>query len=57
MSSAARRADDLHGFDEPVTGPDGFAMPATQHDAVLWLAGSAYDVVFDVARGAMTALA
>ena len=23
----------LHGFDEPVTGPDGFTMPATQHDA------------------------
>ena len=23
-------------------------MPATQHDAVLWLSGSAYDVVFDV---------
>jgi putative iron-dependent peroxidase len=41
---------DLHGFDEPVVGPDGFTMPATQHDAVLWLAGSAYDVVFDIAR-------
>ena len=25
-------------------------MPATQHDAVLWLSGSAYDVIFDVAR-------
>ena len=33
----------LHGFDEPVAGPDGFTMPATQHDAVLWLAGAAYD--------------
>ena len=35
-------------------------MPATQHDAVLWLSGSAYDVVFDMARGAIadsTALA
>ena len=47
----------LHGFDRPVTGPDGFAMPATQHDAVLWLAGAAYDVVFDVARRAIAALA
>ena len=27
-------------------------MPATQHDAVLWLSGSAYDVLFDEARGA-----
>src|SRR5262245_64551948 len=32
-------------------------MPATQHDAVLWVSGSAYDVVFDVARAAIAALA
>jgi putative iron-dependent peroxidase len=31
-------------------------IPATQHDAVLWLSGSAYDVVFDVARGAIAAM-
>jgi putative iron-dependent peroxidase len=31
-------------------------MPATQHDAVLWLAGATYDVVFDEARGAIAAL-
>jgi putative iron-dependent peroxidase len=48
---------ELHSFDEPVTGPDGFAMPATQHDALLWLAGAAYDVVFDEARKAIAALA
>ena len=47
----------LHGFNEPVTGPDGFTMPATQHDALLWLAGAAYDVVFDEARKAIAALA
>jgi putative iron-dependent peroxidase len=47
----------VHGFDEPVVGPDGFTMPATQHDALLWLAGAAYDVVFDEAREAMAALA
>src|SRR5690242_8024552 len=41
---------DLQGFDEELVGVDGFVMPATQHDAVLWLSGSAYDVVFDVAR-------
>ena len=49
--------DDVQGFAHPVVGPDGFTMPATQHDAVLWLAGAAYDVVFDVARGAISALA
>ena len=31
-------------------------MPATQHDAVLWLSGSAYDVVFDTARAAIAEL-
>ena len=31
-------------------------MPATQHDAVLWLSGSAYDVVFDVSRGVLAEL-
>jgi putative iron-dependent peroxidase len=32
-------------------------MPATQHDAVLWLSGSAYDVVFEVSRMAIRELA
>jgi putative iron-dependent peroxidase len=31
-------------------------MPATQHDAVLWLSGSAYDVVFDMSREVIEAL-
>jgi porphyrinogen peroxidase len=48
---------DVAGFDEDVVGPDGFTMPATQHDAVLWISGSAYDVVFDVGRAAIAALA
>ncbi|HEU5211538.1 MAG TPA: Dyp-type peroxidase [Gaiellaceae bacterium] len=47
---------DVTGFDDDVVGPDGFAMPATQHDAVLWVSGAAYDVVFDVARDAIAAL-
>ncbi len=47
---------DVGGFDEDLVGPDGYVMPATQHDAVLWLSGSAYDVVFDVARNAIAEL-
>ncbi len=47
---------DLAGFDDDLVGVDGFVMPATQHDAVLWLSGSAYDVVFDVARNAIAEL-
>jgi porphyrinogen peroxidase len=46
----------LEGFTEDIEGEDGFLMPATQHDAVLWLSGSAYDVVFDVARNAIAEL-
>ena len=45
------------GFDEDVVGVDGHTVPATQHDAVLWLSGSAYDVIFDVARAAIAELA
>jgi putative iron-dependent peroxidase len=47
----------LGGFESDLVGPDGFVMPATQHDAVLWVSGSAYDVVFDVSRAAIAALA
>ena len=32
-------------------------MPATQHDAVVWLSGSAYDVLFDMARSVIHDLA
>jgi porphyrinogen peroxidase len=48
---------DLAGFDTELAGEDGFVMPATQHDAVLWLSGSAYDVIFDAARVAIAELA
>ena len=47
----------LAGFNEELVGGDGYTMPATQHDAVLWLSGAAYDVVFDVARMAIQSLA
>ena len=43
-------------FDSDLAGADGFVMPATQHDAVLWLSGSAYDVIFEVARRAIEEL-
>src|SRR5246127_3374967 len=49
--------DDVSGFDHDLVGVDGYVMPATQQDAVLWLSGAEYDVVFDVARAAIAALA
>jgi putative iron-dependent peroxidase len=47
----------LEGFNAELTGGGGVTMPATQHDAVLWLSGPAYDVIFDTARAAIAALA
>jgi porphyrinogen peroxidase len=46
----------LEGFDRDLVGPDGYVIPATQHDAVLWLSGSAYDVIFDAARAVIADL-
>src|SRR6201986_3915418 len=40
----------VEGFNKEVQGIEGFVMPATQHDALVWLSGSAYDVLFDMAR-------
>ena len=45
------------GFETEIRGADGYTMPATQHDVVVWLAGSTYDAVFDVSRGVVDALA
>ena len=47
---------DAAGFNQVIAGIEGFVMPATQHDAVLWISGGSYDVVFDVARAAIDAL-
>jgi porphyrinogen peroxidase len=46
----------LEGFNAPMIGPSGSSLPATQHDIVVWLAGAAYDVVFDLSRGVGSAL-
>jgi putative iron-dependent peroxidase len=47
---------DVADFEAAVVGDSGFVMPATQHDAVLWLSGSAYDVVFETGRMAIQEL-
>jgi porphyrinogen peroxidase len=48
---------DVAGFNREIRGADGFTMPCTQHDAVVWLSGSAYDVIFDMARSVVRELA
>jgi putative iron-dependent peroxidase len=40
----------VEGFNKEIQGTEGFVMPSTQHDALVWLSGSAYDVIFDMAR-------
>ena len=45
------------GFETPIVGTAGAVMPATQHDVVLWLTGASYDVVFDLSRSVIVALA
>lgn len=47
----------VEGFNQPITGVEGFVMPATQHDALVWLSGSSYDVLFDMARSVIQDLA
>jgi porphyrinogen peroxidase len=47
----------VKGFNEDIKGTEGFVMPSTQHDALVWLSGSAYDVVFDMARSVVHDLA
>jgi len=47
----------ISGFNEPLVGPTGYALPATQHDVVIWLTGASYDVVFDLSRGVVSELA
>jgi putative iron-dependent peroxidase len=46
----------VEGFNEPLVGPDGYTLPATQHDVVIWLSGASYDVVFDLSRDVLTDL-
>jgi putative iron-dependent peroxidase len=47
----------VEGFNKEIRGTEGFVMPSTQHDALVWLSGSAYDIVFDMARGVVHDLA
>ena len=47
----------VEGFNKEIRGTEGFVMPCTQHDALVWLSGSAYDVIFDMARSVIRAVA
>jgi porphyrinogen peroxidase len=55
--SPADAPSDVEGFNKEIRGTEGFVMPCTQRDALVWLSGSAYDVVFDMARSVIRAVA
>jgi porphyrinogen peroxidase len=42
---------------DDVVGPDGFTMPATPHDAWVWLSGGDRTAIFDNARAVLSATA
>ncbi|OHV41385.1 MULTISPECIES: Dyp-type peroxidase [Pseudofrankia] len=44
------------GFNEPIVGADGFEMPATQHDALLWIAGANRTAVYTNGLDVISAL-
>ena len=48
---------DIHDFDAPIVGPDGYCMPATQADIWVWFSASSYSIVFDMGKEAVKTLA
>jgi len=49
-------SSDVHGFDRDMLGTEGYVLPATQHDVMVWISGAAYDVLFDTAHDLLKAL-
>lgn len=47
---------DMRDWTDDLVGPDGFTMPATPHDAWLWVAGGDRTAVFDSTRHALDGL-
>ena len=48
VSDAQYVPNDVHGFNEPLKGADGYEMPATQHDAWVWVASFSRSQAFEV---------
>ena len=48
VSDAQYVPNDVHGFNEPLKGTDGYEMPATQHDAWVWVASFSRSQAFEV---------
>jgi porphyrinogen peroxidase len=56
VADAADVPVSARGFEQPIVGPDGWTMPATQHDAWMWVAGGDRTAVFDNGRAIVKGL-
>jgi putative iron-dependent peroxidase len=56
VADAGDVPDSAHDWTDDLVGPDGFTMPATQHDLWLWLAAGDRTAVFDAGRQAIDAV-
>ena len=56
LSGIVAMPDSAGDFTEDILGPDGFRMPATQHDAFVWLAASDRTSAYDNGVAMLTAL-
>jgi putative iron-dependent peroxidase len=56
QAAPAEMPRDVRGFNQDLHGIDDYLIPATQHDLWLWVAGHAYDTVFDTTRAAIDVL-
>jgi putative iron-dependent peroxidase len=50
VAEAAEVPSGARSWEDGIVGPDGWTMPATQHDAWLWVAGGDRTAVFDNGR-------
>jgi porphyrinogen peroxidase len=57
VAEAADVPASARGFELPLVGAGGWTMPATQHDAWMWVAGGDRTAVFDNGRAIVSGLA
>jgi putative iron-dependent peroxidase len=55
-TAVGRLPEGAAGWHDDVVGPDGFTMPATQHDGWVWLSGGSRTAIVDSAWQAIEAL-
>jgi putative iron-dependent peroxidase len=55
-SNPAMAPRHVAGYTEPIVGADGYTLPSTQHDLLLWVAAGVTSAAFDVAHALSTAL-